>query len=117
MHETNPRTSFSNRWSRSVSDTCHVVDRHASPSHSYTSYLMMPNKSGTTHDIGMALTMINLVGWVGGKFKGQAVLSRAPHPPMILLSDLCNEQIRSLRKALLRSLLLKYCTQLQHPFV
>ena len=49
----------------------------------------------------------------------QAVLSRAPHHRMILLSYLSNEQIRSLRKALLRSLLLKYCTctRLQHPFV
>ena len=37
---------------------------------------------------------------------------RAPHPRMILLSDLCNEHIRRLRKALLRSLLLKYCTWL-----
>ena len=38
-------------------------------------------------------------------------------PSSILLSDLSNEQIRSLRKALLRSLLLKSCTRLQHPFV
>ena len=49
--------------------------------------------------------------------KIQAVLSRAPHHRMILLSDLCTEHIRSLRKALLRSLLLKYGTRLQHPFV
>ena len=26
MHETNPRTSFSNRWSKSVRDTCHVIE-------------------------------------------------------------------------------------------
>ena len=26
MHETNPRTSFSNRWFRSVGDTCHVIE-------------------------------------------------------------------------------------------
>ena len=26
MHETNPRTSFPSRWSRSVGDTCHATD-------------------------------------------------------------------------------------------
>jgi hypothetical protein len=38
-------------------------------------------------------------------------------PSSILLSDLSNEHIRSLRKALLRLLLLQYGTRLQHPFV
>ena len=40
--------------------------------HTPASYLMMPNKS-------MALTMINSVGWVGGKFKDSGcALSSTP---------------------------------------
>jgi len=74
-----------------------------------TSYLMMPNQS-------MALTMMNSVGWVGGKFKDSGC-ALSSTPSSILLSDLSNEQIRSPRKALLQSLLLKSCTRLQHPFV
>ena len=75
-----------------------------------TSYLMMPYQS-------MALTMMNSVGWVGGKFKAHSGCALSSTPSSILLSDLSNEHIRSLRKALLRSLLLKSCTRLQHPFV
>ena len=54
----------------------------------------------------MEMTMINSVGWVGGKFKdsGGAISST---PSSILLSDLSNEQTRSLREALPISLLLK----------
>jgi hypothetical protein len=58
----------------------------------------------------MALPMIILVGWVGGKFKDSGC-ALSSTPSSILLSDLSNEQIRSLRKTELS------CTRLQHPFV
>ena len=74
-----------------------------------TSYLMMPYQS-------MALPMINLVGRVGGKFKDSGC-ALSSTPSSILLSDLSNKHIRNLRKALLRLLLLKSRTRLQHPFV
>ena len=77
--------------------------------HTPTSYLMMPYQN-------MALTMMNLVGWVGGKFKDSGC-ALSSTPSSILLSDLSNEQMRNPRKALLLSLLLKSCTRLQHPFV
>ena len=77
--------------------------------HTPTSYLMMPYQS-------MALTMMNSVGWVGGKFKDSGC-ALSSTPSSILLSDLSNEQIRNPRKGLLLSLLLKSRTRLQHLFV
>ena len=77
--------------------------------HTPTSYLMMPYQN-------MALTMMNSVGRVGGKFKDSGC-ALSSTPSSILLSDLSNEQMRNPRKALLMSLLLKSCTRLQYPFV
>jgi hypothetical protein len=77
--------------------------------HTPTSYLMMPYQN-------MVLPMMNLVGWVGGKFKDSGC-ALSSTPSSILLSDFSNEHIRNPSKALLMSLLLKSCTRLQHPFV
>ena len=72
--------------------------------HTPTSYLMMPYQSmALNHDY------FKLGGWVEN-----SKITRRAHtstPSSNLLSDLSNEQIRSLRKALLS------CTRLQHPFV
>jgi hypothetical protein len=94
MHETNPRTSFSNRWFRSVGDTCHVIEIDTcQTSHSYPLLHDATPKYGTTHDE---------FSWVGGWKIQRFRLCSVEHPILDSLSDLSNEQIRSLRKALLR---------------
>jgi hypothetical protein len=74
--------------------------------HTPTSYLMMPYYC-------MARTIINSVGWVGGKFKdsGGALSST---PSLLLLSDLRNEQTGSLRKACLRASQYSTRSKLRH---
>jgi hypothetical protein len=87
MHETNPRTSFSNRWFRSVGDTCHVIQIDTcQTSHSS----LLPHDAipryGTSRDY------FKLGGWVeNSKITGRA---HASTPSSNLLSDLSNEQIR-----------------------